>query len=734
MNKFYHLKKAVAFVTAVLLVFTITGCSADNSKAWKIPTLNTVESAIVASNDNFSLEWNNEEKQVFFIENATDTVWGTVPKEALLQEEKNDSLFSPIQIEVSENISKALDFTRSYSSAILNNNVDAKLIENGLEVTYYFEEFKISVPVQFVIRNDSFAISVISDKITEGNTHKLLSVSLAPFVSSCKNGTEDSYLFVPSGNGGLIYTDSLEPKSYSTEVYGTDASRMLFSRNVEEERNKMPVFGIKVKDKALFSIIENGAEAAQIIGMSGDESGYSAVYAKCYTRGYDVYADELDSNSTTVTTVAENFSKQRFTVGYYPLSGENADYNGMAKKYKEYLNQNGMHKADVNDSMYSISIVGGAKVKKLAVGIPYHTRENATTFSEAATIIKKLKEKTKQTPFVQMTGYGESGIDIGEIAGGGELVGNESDLNKLLKNYKNNISFDFDVIRFNSNGFGISTLFSAAKSANLQKSERYFNSPALRDYDEDTDSYLLVKRSEIGGVINDVIDLAVENKITNISLSTLGQMCYSDYSDEKYEVKANTESETEKFLKAIRSKNIKVTTDNANVYAAKLSDNILNLEIEDYGYDGIDQYIPFYQMVFVGVKNVYSEPLNSANNRTVVKLGALSTGVRFGYNLLKNYSSGFIAKTNVKIYSSLYSDNANEIIKEVNKYNEYYNQIKGAQIDKYTILENGVIKTVFDNGIVAYTNISLSEKVTEVGTISGNGFIYVNKSGEIYES
>ncbi|MBE6779855.1 MAG: hypothetical protein E7545_02630 [Ruminococcaceae bacterium] len=735
MNKIYHLKNTVALITALVIVFTITGCNGGNSKAWEIPEINAVESGIIADNDNFSLEWNNEEKQVFFIEKADDTVWGTVPAEAFLLNERNDSLFSPIQIEVSENISKALDFTRSYGSAVLNNNVDARLIDNGIELTYYFEEFKISVPVQFIIREDSFAISIIKEKITEGDTHKLLSISLAPYVSACKNGAEDSYLFVPSGNGGLIYTNSDTMKNYSTEVYGTDYSRVLFSRYVEEEHNKMPVFGIKNKDKALLSIIEEGAEAAQILASTGDkDTGYSSVYAKCFARGFDIYAEELDSNSTTITTVAENISRQSFTVGYYPLSNENANYNGMAKKYKEYLTDNGMQKTDAASALYSISVIGGAKVKRLALGIPYQTRKSATTFAEAAEIISRLKNDTGSMPFVQMIGFGSSGIDVGKIAGGYKLLGKKSDMEKLISDYKDYISFDFDVIKFKSSGAGVSTLNGAAKSANLQKSKRFFNDPALRDYDKEIGGYYLVKRSKLSGIINKVTNLTAKNGIANISLATLGEICYSDYSNSEYEMKANTESDVEEYLKNIRSKNIKITTDNANAYAAKFSDNILNLQIEDYGYDEIDQYIPFYQMVFVGTKNIYSEPLNSADDRTKVKLGALSSGVRFGYNLLKNYSNGFISKTNVEIYSALFSDNVDEITKEVSEYSKYYSLIQGAAIDEYTILENGVIKTVFDNGVVAYTNMSSTEKDTEIGTISENGFVYINKNGDRNEN
>src|SRR5690606_36969183 len=131
-----------------------------------------------------------------------------------------------INIRVMELKTKEIDIARGYS-AVEMETVSSREIENGIELTYYFEEFDISIPIQYILRDDSLAISLDPTKIVENSSFQIMSVSVAPFLCSAANNAEDSYLFVPSGNGALMYTNQTVDKerSFSSEVYGFDASR-----------------------------------------------------------------------------------------------------------------------------------------------------------------------------------------------------------------------------------------------------------------------------------------------------------------------------------------------------------------------------------------------------------------------------------------------------------------------------------------------------------------------------
>ena len=56
--------------------------------------------------------------------------------------------------------------------------------------------------------------------------------------------------------------------------------------------------------------------------------------------------------------------------------------------------------------------------KKFFMGFPYTTLTKASDFSDAEEIIKELASETGKTPAVTLTGFGQTGVDAGKIAGG----------------------------------------------------------------------------------------------------------------------------------------------------------------------------------------------------------------------------------------------------------------------------------------------------------------------------
>lgn len=62
--------------------------------------------------------------------------------------------------------------------------------------------------LSYILREDSLYVSLSSDDIAEGEVNNLIGVSVAPYLCSVKNGVEDDYLFVPPGNGAVMYTDT----------------------------------------------------------------------------------------------------------------------------------------------------------------------------------------------------------------------------------------------------------------------------------------------------------------------------------------------------------------------------------------------------------------------------------------------------------------------------------------------------------------------------------------------
>ena len=75
------------------------------------------------------------------------------------------------------------------------------------------------------------------------------------------------------------------------------------------------------------------------------------------------------------------------------------------------------------------------------VGIPVSTLKTTTTFGAAQKIVADLTDYVGVKPIVRLQGFGESGINYGEIAGGYEFAskfGSDKDRVALEKYCKDN--------------------------------------------------------------------------------------------------------------------------------------------------------------------------------------------------------------------------------------------------------------------------------------------------------
>lgn len=805
-------KKIVAFAMVLcMLLCLLPGCGEEKiGKAYALPeTFENVPSQVIAENNAYRLDWDSNYSSIMMHSKLDGKVWGTTPYEFYQTGDTNNNASSPIVIEAVEKTTLANNVARAYTGCITNGHVSSKLIENGIEVTYYFDDYRVSVPVRYTLRADSLAVSVDSANIAEGDQFMLKSVSLAPFMCSVPNvgehaeeeedddlgldldidlgldldidlgldlGTDtgiatvdledeetapvdtetdadaeegaggeeekpttaeilkNSYLFVPAGNGALMSSEVKDgdPREYKGEMYGTDAGRYQPYEYYAKESVKMPVFGVKNGVNALLGIMEQGAEQGLVQASCGnDRALYSNVGATFFVRGFDVYAEAMGNNSTVSTRLSKTMVDNTFIVGFYPLSGEDADYVGMAKRYRRYLEENGMVKTDVKQNVYALSVLGNVMTKSLAFGVPYESVKSMTTFKEAEAIIKEMVEVTNLTPSVQLLGYGSTGLDIGKVAGGFKFAGtsgSKKDYNALtaFATDKNVPLFtDFDLVYFKQGGNGFSKMMNAAKTATLHRSEVYYRMLALRAQDKDKGFYHILNRSQLAKAMDKLLNKGDKLGVSGYSFATLGSAAYSDYDDEAYYTKKNMASDVKALFDKVSKAGHKLSSNNANDYAAMLSDTMFGVELDPRNTDGIEEYVPFYQIVFKGYTPMYSEALNLSSDYETLVLRALESGVGLGYNVTMNYDVSFAASAHEDMFNSLYSSIKDKITETATKYKDYYAAIADATITDYEVLDNGVSVTTFSNGVVAYTNKTDAAQTYPGGKLAAKGFKYV---------
>lgn len=741
------MKKTLSIFLAVLLfIYMLSGCGSDKAKKttnkFNLPdSFSTLQDTVIAENENYRMSWDEQYKKVVLTDIKTGANWSTTPDSANdngvdefgFPIEAPPRVNSPILIRYINPKTKVTEQSLSYTQSIKMGNIDLTLIENGVRVTYYFEDEEISIPVDYVLRDSGMKMSVNPKLITE-NKNKLYSVSFAPYLCSVKNNEKDSYLFVPSGSGALIYPKSVSQVGtyYSESVYGRDYTMQLYDDISNSSNIKLPVYGVKNGNIGSAVIIESGAEHAEINGYIGAvDSGYSNIGTEFILRGTDQRKMVVYSITESMESIySDSMVDGEVSIGVYPLVGESATYNGIAEIYRNYLKDIGLlPKESESENQLHLKFLGATLVKKSFLGVPYNSLYPLTSLDSAISILSEVREKTDSVISVELKGYGETGLDITKLAGNYKIsnkLGNLkqlSDLSQICKNGNNDLYFDFDIASLSKSGNSWSLYNDIAKGPTGLKSYQYYYDLSIRSRDESKGKYAFLSRKLLLSSAEKLIKKIDKWDISGIGLDILSDVVYSDYCDKKYYAKGNIQQDVSEIVKLYKKNGYKVLSNDANLYAACLSDAITDVPLQSSRHDAFDVDIPFYQMVFKGHISMTSAPINTYVNSKEAVLRAIEGGCGLSYSLIANYDTNLVSSTYTQLHRSLYSDIKEEIYDTANNLKSFYDSIKGAEIESFGIISESLHKTVFSNGVVLYTNHSDNQIASDLGTIEAYGFV-----------
>lgn len=741
------MKKIFSILCCISIIFTLCACGAENSGVKRFDTKAQAWSpndTFIAENEKYRLEFDNATGGVILTELSSGEKWGTTPisngevevDEYGIPIKKHPKVQSPITIRYRDYNNNSLYQSLSYSDVISGGRVRCAKGENSLLVEFYFDTAQIMVPVEYKLLDDSVQITIDPKRIQE-NDNTLFEISVAPFWCSSKNDTKDGYVFVPSGSGALINTDvrSKQGDTFSAEIYGRDYTKELKTDISLEESIKMPVFGAKINSKkATVAIITSGSESALIESNAGSSAiGYTSVYTSFNVRGYTEHTAQVFVGKKSESNVFSNLTiKDKFSVRFYPLTNEKANYNGMAECYRNYLiNEKGLKDSDKNDIPFAVSFIGGTTVTKSFLGIPYKSFYATTTISDVEEIVCDLFNKVGTAFPVTLVGFGENGLDIGSLAGGFS-VSSKTGGKKALKSLKdicgekgNKLYMDFDLIRFSKSSNGFSSNSDIVYDATNKKSLQYLYNASTRDYNEKTRHFLL-RHTMLNKASEKLISKTQNLSLDGISLSTLSNMVYSDYKDKTvsdYYCASGTEKLVSGILSSVKKSGKDVMTNNANFYAAVNSDIITDVAVTSSNNNLFSEDIPFYQMVFKGYVPMVSSSQNLSVDYKKLMLKSVEAGCGLNYTLTARWDNCLIDSANPVFYNSVYEEVSPLIVENYAKLKDYYNSINGAHITSHHILKSGLRVTVFDNKVSVYVNLSEKTVSSPLGDISPYDFV-----------
>ena len=730
------LKRCLAWLLLVaMLGGLLCACSSEQAGsslvAFSIPEkLKTIKSGIVAENDRVCLSWDMNTVSLQLKDKSTGQIWSTIPY-GYYQSGGGGSnyvqngLCSSLYITYEDGEKHVEMENNSFRHA---QYITAQKVENGVQLTYYFTNAEISVPVKYTLCEDGISATVDVKNITEGK-YKILSVSVLPFFCSAEN-TDDNYLFVPSGSGALMMTDDTDrsTRRYSEQVYGPDAAAMPVFQNTAQNTVRLPVFGAKNGNHAMLAVITSGAEMATVNAVAGDEQyGYSAAYATFALRGLSTtYIGNSWGGSNTVKQYSADVINVDPCVRYVLLDKKNADYNGMASAYREYLKKTSGLKENVATPDLMLTMLGGMPVRELFMGVPYEDMSVMTSFADAKNILSDILDKTGASMAVNLKGFGSTGLDAGKLGGGFQAdsaFGGEKGLQSLADWCgENSIDsfFDYDLVFYRKSGHGFSVRDSAITAGLIRAT--YFDYDIVT-HQQTGNAMYLANRYTMAKSASKVVSLATQQGMTGAGISTLSNTAYSDYNSRNYYCKAHMSDDVQRLITAMNTAGLKTFGEQANAYAAAKLDYIYDTPTGSSGFFALDADIPFYQMVFKGSAGLSGGAINLAQDPRTEFLKTVATGSSLGYTLCDSAERDVLLGIHSAVGSSVYAGLSDEITEYVTQAQPLLEKVRTAAIVSYEKTGN-VSKTVFDNGVVLYVNYGIAAEQTELGTLEALSFRY----------
>ncbi|MDD4681362.1 MAG: DUF5696 domain-containing protein, partial [Clostridia bacterium] len=224
----------------------------------------------------------------------------------------------------------------------------------------------IKVVVNYVIDDGEMIVSIDKSKIRYTNESIPLEITLLEYFFSA--GTEEEgYMLVPDGSGSVINLNNGKSGSpiYKTQVYGMDSSLQPILQTENNISAPIPVFGLKMKESALFAQIEKGDALASIYAdVSGRVDQLNRVYPVFKLREQNNELVFLDYTSAGGGTVYANRIQAgelsgNLSIRYSVLNGAEQGYSEMAVMLRNRLiRQNILREKENKEVPLLIDIIG----------------------------------------------------------------------------------------------------------------------------------------------------------------------------------------------------------------------------------------------------------------------------------------------------------------------------------------------------------------------------------------
>lgn len=639
-----------------------------------------------------------------------------------------------------ENTDQLTQTTNSYIQCESEETIQVTKQSDAYRVEYTFQELGIRIPLVYTLKEDCLQVSIDVAGIDEGNENRIVSIALLPYFGAADQ-TVNGYLFIPDGCGAVAeFNRNIIPlKAYEKMIYGSDLAHSAERQTSKEMDIRLPVFGtVQDNGAGLMGVITEGDGAASIHAETGSAKvNYNYIYSKMIRRIYSIekslYVTNKKNDISTITYT--DFGTDHYTVCYYPLSGEDASYSGMAAVYRDFLAETYSMQPNKVEHTLSLKVYGALEEQKNFLGIHYYKKQALTRFDELQNILKDLQKNGVDDLSIQLLGWTGNGVYNRKISTDCKplrvLGGKQSfaQLSDYIREQGFALYPDVDLLTYTKGGNRISVTSDSAKAPNGDNARQYAYSIVTQEKRNTIDPCYLLRPQKISSVFSDFLRQAQKTGVTDISFSGIGSMLYSDFKKSDGTYRVESLSIIQKSLDQAEKQQGRIAVSGGNAYTLPYVDRVFEAPAFSSGYDIFSYDVPFYQMVLQGYASYTLPPVIQSGEQKTMLLKAAETGSDLLYACIAGDSYRLRETRLSAMYSAGYDLWKSPAIDAYASLKELYVRTGSSVIVHHERLAEELYRTTYDNGVQVLVNYSANSTEYAGQKIDGESFV-MSKAAE----
>ena len=576
---------------------------------------------------------------------------------------------------------------------------------------------RVDVKIRFLLDGDELLVQVPCGEISFTDGNPVTRLDVLPYFMSA-DSSQEGYIFVPDGSGSVINFNNgkLTALSYTQRVYGNDVLMNVNSYTAPYDPIRLPVYGLKTNEGATLAIIEEGASLASVYAdISGRSDEFNRVYSYFTLRDLEMLSVIGTASGGSPRYPADVY-QGNITVRYKFLYGDDANYAGMARAYREYLLERQMLSLGEipQEAPLFAEIVGAVRKTKFFAGVPYKSTAVATSIEQSREILDALNKAGVKNPVLLMKGFFEGGVKHESLAS--MSIEGSTGSKKELKNL---------AAEAKQLGGSVYMVLNAEKvytTSNFSK-----NSQASRrqdDYIASVVTYAEPILAQERGYVDSFyvspayLETYAEKLAANLSrndygagaaVDDLGGLLIADYRNKRNISRIHALPAVKNALMSLAGAG-NTALSAPNDYALFASNVLYDLPNSDNGHKVSDYAVPFMQMVLDGTGVYCARAWNESAYEGVWRDMNFAIESRSAPHFIFTYQNETVfLHTEDSDSQGLFMTQYRQWLSEVESayacYNEYWHQVAGAEIVSHEAL--GELRRVrFSNGVTAYINYS----------------------------